>query len=66
MIPDDPGVFGGGLRAASLTSTGQLMALLALLDDAQQAHRSDEREVQQAVRDLGRLDAANPSPMTPK
>jgi hypothetical protein len=66
MIPDDPGVVGGGLRAASLASTGQLMALLALLDDAQQAHRSDEREVQQAVRDLGRLDAANPSPMTPK
>jgi eukaryotic-like serine/threonine-protein kinase len=40
-----------------LASTGQLTALLTLLDDSQ-AHRNDEREVQQAVRDLGRLDAA--------
>ncbi|HLB97326.1 MAG TPA: hypothetical protein VJK90_06660, partial [Acetobacteraceae bacterium] len=40
-----------------LASTGQLTGLVALLDDTQ-ARRNDDREVQQAVRDLGRIDAA--------
>lgn len=41
----------------ALASTGQLASLLALLEDAQ-ARRNDEREVQQAARDLARIDAA--------
>ena len=40
-----------------LASTGQLTGLLILLDDTQ-ARRNDDREVQKAVRDLGRIDAA--------
>jgi hypothetical protein len=40
-----------------LAASGQLSALLALLDDPQ-AHRSDDDEVQQAARDLARIDAA--------
>jgi hypothetical protein len=40
-----------------LASTGQLAGLLALLDDIP-ARRNDEHEVQQAVRDLGRIDTA--------
>jgi hypothetical protein len=40
-----------------LAATGQLTGLLALLDDTQ-ARRNDDREVQKAVRDLGRIDAA--------
>ena len=40
-----------------LASTGQLASLLALLEDTQ-ARRNDEREVQQAARDLARIDAA--------
>jgi hypothetical protein len=40
-----------------LAVSGQLVALLALLDDAQ-ARRNDEYEVQQAARDLARIDTA--------
>jgi eukaryotic-like serine/threonine-protein kinase len=40
-----------------MATAGRLTDLLALLDDAQTRH-SDDREVQQAARDLARLDAA--------
>ncbi len=40
----------------ALATSGQLSALLALLDDPQ-AHRSDDHEVQGAARDLARIDA---------
>jgi eukaryotic-like serine/threonine-protein kinase len=40
-----------------LATSGQLSALLALLDDPQ-AHRSDDHEVKGAARDLARIDAA--------
>jgi hypothetical protein len=44
-------------KLRELAVTGQLTALLALLDDPQ-ARRSDERALQQATRDLARIDAA--------